>query len=195
MMQRIGGSRFRSDLRASAPPPRPRISRARPDAREHVDESDSEENALGKAQNDKQHDGKQQQDLEGMTSGKVDLLARPEAPGTDHQKAAHPHDGKPDDRDPPGLVRIGSEEMHGRSQQARSGGNRHADEVFSPRPARITRLSIVTDVETRQARRTADEVEKTDEGASMQQVLAQLEVDRVGEEVETPDVSQQARRH
>jgi hypothetical protein len=66
--------------------------------------------------------------------------------------------------------------MHGRGQQPGGGWNRHADEVFSSGPSGIPRLRIGTDVESRQARRSTDEIKKTDESAGMQQLDTPKEV-------------------
>ena len=78
-------------------PPAPRCRRtcrAAPLANKHP---------LRETDDDKQHDGQEQQNLEGMAAGEVDFLARPEPPGADHQEAADAHEHQPDDGDPPGL--------------------------------------------------------------------------------------------
>jgi hypothetical protein len=86
-------------------------------------------------------------------------------------------------------------EMHGRGQHPRRRRNRHAHKVLAPRPSRIARLRIVADVEPRQPRNSADQKQKTDEGAGLLQVLVQLRIDGIGQKMKSPDERQQAGRH
>ena len=109
-----------------------------------------------------------------MPAGEVDLLARPEAPGADHQEAGQSDQDQPEDGDPPRLDRIGVEEVDGGGQQAGRGGNGHADKVLAIRAAGVARLGIVADVEARQPRDSADEKQKADESAGLEQVLCAI---------------------
>jgi len=129
-----------------------------------------------------------------MTAGEVDFLAGPEAPGADHEKAAHADDGQPDDSDPPGLDGIGSTEVNRGGEQAGGCGDGHADEIFAAGATWVAGLGVVADVESRQARGSADQVEETNEGASVEEVLVEGRTNGIGQVVETPDVGQKAGR-
>src|SRR6266702_933713 len=82
--------------------------------------------------------------------------------------------------------------MHRGGQQTSRRRNRHSNKVLPPRPARVARLRVVTDVEPCQPGSAADEEEKANKRARMHQVLAQLVIDALRQKMKAPDISQQA---
>src|ERR1017187_1232775 len=160
-----------------SPPPRPPVRRPRPDAGEHICEPNQEHHHVRVPQHDIQYDGHHHEHLERMTAGEVNLLARPEPPRAHHQEPGQRHHHQPRDRDPPNCHRNSVAEVNGRGQQSRRSRNRHPHKILSSRPARISWLRIVRDVEARQPRRSAQQEQKTDECASLHQVLPQLGID------------------
>ena len=146
-----------------APPPRPSICRPRPDARKHVDQRDRKQYYLRKSQHDVKHDRHHKNQPERMAPAEIDLLARPEAPRAHHQKSAETDEQQPRNRNPPRLHGNPLEEVHRRRQQSRRCGNRHSYEILPIRPARISRLRIVADIESRQPRDPANQKQEADE--------------------------------
>ena len=130
-----------------------------------------------------------------MTAAKIDLFARPEPPRAHHQESGEPDQDQPRYRDPPSLNRNSIEKMHCSGQQARGSGNWHSHKILAIRPARISRLWIVADIESRQPRCTADQKQKADEWAGLNQVLAQLRIDRVRQKIKAPHIRKQAGSH
>src|ERR1035437_532594 len=160
-----------------SPPPRPPVRRPRPDAGEHIRQRNREQHHARISQNDINHDRDRHQNLERMTARKIDLLAGPEPPGAHHQEPRQRHQPQPRNSDPPISHRNAVAEMDGCRQQSRCSRNRHSHKILSSRPSRISGLRIVRNVEPRQPRRPAQQEEKTDECASLQQVLPQLGID------------------
>src|ERR1035438_7717192 len=105
-----------------------------------------------------------------MAAREAEFLAGPEAPGADHQESAHADDSNPDKCNLPGLHRVAAAEMHTSGQQAGAGGNRHAHKILAVWTSRIARQGVVADVKARQPQDSADEIEKTDESACVQQI-------------------------
>src|ERR1035437_9081043 len=130
-----------------------------------------------------------------MATGKADLLARPEPPGTDHKEAAGADENQPDHCDPPRLYRIAAAEMHCCGQKAGRCWNGHPNKVLTAGSARIARLRVVADIESRQSRSSPAKKKKADESARVYQILMELRVDGVGQKTKSPDVCQQAGSH
>ena len=129
-----------------------------------------------------------------MTAVQAQFLAGPEAPGADHQEAAHAHDSQPYQRDPPIHYRIAAAEMHRSSQQASRRRNRHTDKIFAVRAVPDCAAEIVADVEACQTGDSANEKKKTDEGPGVEHVLVQL-LGANRQKMKAPDKRQQTWCH
>src|ERR1700760_1259134 len=77
-------------------------------------------------------------------------------------------------------------------ENAGRGGNRHADEVFAVRPARIFRLRVVTDVEACEAAGPTEQKHKTDERSELHQETPYRRIDRHRQRAEAPAVRKNA---
>src|ERR1017187_390249 len=160
-----------------SPPPRPPVRRPRPDAGKHIRQRNRKQHHARISQNDINHDRDRHQNLERMTARKIDLLAGPEPPRAHHQEPRQRHQPQPRNSDPPISHRNAVAEMDGCRQQSRCRRNRHSHKILSSGPSDRKSTRLVRNVEPRQPRRPAQQEEKTDECASLQQVLPQLGID------------------
>src|ERR1035437_1739457 len=91
---------------------RPRVSRPRPDAAEHIHQRPDKQHCLGKLDDDEQRNGDKKQRAEGVAAGEAEFLALPEAPCAGHEESAYADDSNPDGGDLPGPPRKAAAEMY-----------------------------------------------------------------------------------
>ena len=105
--------------------------------------------------------------MERMPAGKVDLLAAPEAPGADHEKAGHANDSHPRKRQPHVEDRVTLDQVDHGGKQASSRRDGHADKILAIGAAGILGQGIVRDVEASQPAGATDEEQKTEEATAL----------------------------
>ena len=138
-------------------------------------------------------DGAQEhEEARGLTVAEINALGTPEAPGADHEEGAQEDVGDPDDAAPPGGDGIAQAQVDDGGQASGAAGDGHADEILAAGASGILGLRIELNVEARQAAGSGGEKGKGDDGAELNQLVAQVGIERERQAEESPEPGENA---